>query len=105
MVWASEYVYHLVGNIDAKEAIPMIRDKFERVPRRAEIHREKKPVRQFKGRTEKSAKIFYYPMLALIYNGVPSNDKDEIALEICCQLLSNSQKPVSSTSCNSTATS
>ena len=31
-------------------------------------------------------------MLALIYNGVPSNDKDEIALEICCQLLSNSQK-------------
>lgn len=82
----------LVGNIDAKEAIPMIRDKFERVPRRAEIHREKKPVRQFKGRTEKSAKIFYYPMLALIYNGVPSNDKEEIALEICCQLLSNSQK-------------
>lgn len=95
----------LVGNIDAKEAIPMIRDKFERVPRRAEIHREKKPVRQFKGRTEKSAKIFYYPMLALIYNGVPSNDKEEIALEICCQLLSNSQKPVSSTNCNSTATS
>ena len=82
----------MVGNIDAKEAIPMIRDKFERVPRRAEIHREKKPVRQFKGRTEKSAKIFYYPMLALIYNGVPSNDKEEIALEICCQLLSNSQK-------------
>ena len=82
----------LVGNIDAKEAIPMIRDKFERVPRRAEIHREKKPVRQFKGRTEKSAKIFYYPMLALIYNGVPSNDKDEIALDICCELLSNSQK-------------
>ena len=82
----------LVGNIDAKEAIPMIRDKFERVPRRAEIHREKKPVRQFKGRTEKSAKIFYYPMLALIYNGVPSNDKEEIALDICCELLSNSQK-------------
>ncbi len=82
----------LVGNIDAKEAIPMIREKFERVPRRAEIHRVKKPVPQFKGRTEKSAKIFYYPMLALIYNGVPSNDKDEIALEICCELLSNSQR-------------
>ena len=31
-------------------------------------------------------------MLALIYNGVPSNDTEEIALEICCQLLSNSQK-------------
>lgn len=48
----------LVGNIDAKEAIPMIRDKFERVPRRAEIHREKKPVRQFKGRTEKERENF-----------------------------------------------
>ena len=65
----------LVGNVDTKTAIPLIREKFERIPRRAEIHREKQPVPQFKGRTEKSAKIYYYPMLALIYNGVPSNDK------------------------------
>lgn len=82
----------LVGNVDTKTAIPLIREKFERIPRRAEIHREKQPVPQFKGRTEKSAKIYYYPMLALIYNGVPSNDKDEIPLQICCELLSNSQK-------------
>ncbi len=82
----------LVGNLDTKAAIPMIRDKFERIPRRADVQRVKQDVPVFKGRTEKSAKIFYYPMLALIYNGVASNTEDEIALDICCQLLSNSQQ-------------
>ncbi len=81
----------LVGNLDTKEAIRIVREKFERIPRRADIQRIKQEVPQFNGRTEKSAKIFYYPMLAMVYNGVPSNDKDEIALDICCSLLSNSQ--------------
>ncbi len=81
----------LVGNLDTREALSTIRSKFERIPRRADVQRQKQAVPQFTGRTEKSAKIYYYPMLAMVYNGVPSNDKDEIALSICCSLLSNSQ--------------
>ncbi len=81
----------VAGNLDTREALRTIRDKFERLPRRADVQRVKKEVPQFKGRIEKSAKIYYYPMLAMVYNGVPSNDKDEIALNICCSLLSNSQ--------------
>ncbi len=82
----------LVGNLDTREALRTVREKFDRLPRRADVQRVKQPVPQFKGRTEKSAKLFYYPMLALVYNGVPSNAQDEIALNICCSLLTNSQQ-------------
>lgn len=81
----------LVGNVDTQSAIPLIRQKFERI--------EARPVQQhltyerdlFQGRKVLSEKLFYQPFVTLMFNGVPANHEDEIALEVVSQLLSNSQ--------------
>lgn len=81
----------LVGNFDTKTTVPMIRNYFGQIAKRAHTERPAYPIKKFSGRTEKSAKLFYYPMLYMVYNGVEMNHADDIALEVCMEILSNSQ--------------
>lgn len=81
----------LVGNVDAATAVPMIRQKFERIQRRnTQAHQEivRTP---FSGRKALSEKLFYQPFVVMMYNGVASNSEDEIAISVATQLLTNSQ--------------
>lgn len=81
----------LVGNIDVATAVPLIRQKFERIERRnAQPHQEivRTP---FQGRKAISEKLFYQPFVVMMYNGVASNTEDEIALSVATQLLTNNQ--------------
>lgn len=82
----------LVGNIDAQTAIPLIRQKFERLPRREARQHAAIERTPFKGRKEISAKLFYQPFLVMMFNGTPSNSQDEVALTVCASLLVNSQE-------------
>ncbi len=82
----------LVGNVDAQTAVPLIRQKFERLPRRDAKPHEEMTRKLFKGRKEVSAKLFYRPLLVMMYNGTPANAEDEIALSVCASLLTNSQE-------------
>lgn len=81
----------LVGNVDAATAVPLIKQKFERIGRRpTQTHQtiERTP---FEGRTAVSEKLYYQPFVTMMYNGVSSNSDDEIALTVATQLLTNGQ--------------
>ena len=81
----------LVGNVDAATAVPLIKQKFERIERRnAQPHQEISRT-PFKGRKAISEKLFYQPFVAMMYNGVASNTEDEVAISVAAQLLSNAQ--------------
>lgn len=82
----------LTGNVNADEILPLIQEKFGRLqPKEAPAHKTY-PLNDYKGRKEISTKMYYYPMLVLSYNGVPTGHTDEIALNICTSILSNSQR-------------
>ncbi len=82
----------LVGNIDTQTAIPLIKQKFERISRRNTQTHENAERKLFKGRKEISEKLFYQPFVVMMYNGVASNSADEIPLSIATALLTNAQE-------------
>lgn len=82
----------LVGNVNMNEIMPLIDAKFGRLVAKVDASRKSYPENEYKGRKEVSAKMSYYPMLVLSFNGVPQGHNDEIALDICASLLSNSQR-------------
>ncbi len=80
----------LTGNFNSKEIIPIIEDKFGSW-KSGEIPKYPKyPEKDFEG-IEKIVKRLTPVKVGLIgYRTVPANHKDEIALEVCTALLSNS---------------
>ena len=80
----------LVGNIKASQVRGIIQDKFGRLPAKASPAREQYPDWNVKGRKSVSAKLSTYPQLAMVFQGVPNGHPDQIALEICMSILSNS---------------
>lgn len=81
----------LVGNVDAATAVPLIKQKFERISRRATQPHQAIERTPFKGRKAISEKLFYQPFVVMMYNGVSSNAEDEIAISVATQLLTNAQ--------------
>lgn len=81
----------LVGNVDAATAIPLIKQKFERVGRRTTQAHQVVERTPFKGRKAISEKLFYQPFVAMMFNGVSSNAEDEITISVATQLLTNAQ--------------
>lgn len=82
----------LTGKVNAEEILPLIQEKFGRLEAKTEPERKTYPQNEYKGRKEITTKMYYYPMLVLSYNGIPIGHKDEIALDICTSILSNSQR-------------
>lgn len=82
----------LVGNFDSESIIPIIKEKFGRLEKKSIPERKKHQPADFSTNPKYVAKLGYSPTLYLAYQGVPKGHKDEIALDICTQLLSNSMR-------------
>ncbi|MDL2255199.1 insulinase family protein [Parabacteroides sp. OttesenSCG-928-K15] len=79
----------LVGNVKASQVRGIIQDKFGRLPAKQVPQPETYPDWNVKGRKVVSAKMSPYPMVRLAFKGVPKGHPDEIPLEICMSILSN----------------
>jgi predicted Zn-dependent peptidase len=82
----------LVGNVKTSEILSIVRDKFGRLENRPVPERKSYPANPVNGRKEVSAKLSRYPAAALAFEGIPSGSEDEIALQICVSILSNSSR-------------
>lgn len=80
----------LVGNFDSHKAIPLIKEKFSKLPTRRSPERKHFEEINFDKNQKVSAKLSYYPQVFWGYKGVKKSDNDEFLLEFCTQLLSNS---------------
>ena len=59
----------LVGNINARQVSARINAAFGRLPKKGIPERKSYPELEIKGRTQHTAKIGYYPSVALVYKG------------------------------------
>ncbi|MDR1526379.1 MAG: insulinase family protein [Dysgonamonadaceae bacterium] len=82
----------LVGNIKTNTILPIIKEKFGRLEKRSTPKRNIYPETPLKGRKEASAKLSYYPQVILAFPGITSSNTDDLALEICTSILSNSSE-------------
>jgi predicted Zn-dependent peptidase len=82
----------LVGDVKTSEILSIIKDKFGRLENRPVPERKSYPENPVKGRKEVSAKLSPYPQTLLAFEGCPLGSEDEIALEICASVLSNSSR-------------
>jgi len=80
------------GNVKTNEILPVIREKFGRLEQRPVQEKKVYPETPLKGRKSITAKLARYPELVLVFPGIKSSDEDDIALEICTSLLSNSSQ-------------
>jgi predicted Zn-dependent peptidase len=82
----------LAGKVNTNEIVSVIREKFGRLESRPVPERKQYPETPLKGRKELSAKISQIPSVDLVYKGTSISNDDNIALDICTSILSNSSK-------------
>ncbi|GHT62891.1 peptidase M16 [Bacteroidia bacterium] len=82
----------LTGNVNTNQIIPIIREKFGRIENRSTPERKQYPEIPLKGRKEVSAKVARYPQVLLAFPGITAASDDDIALDICTSILSNSSQ-------------
>jgi len=82
----------LVGNFDSEQIIPLIKSKFGRLENKALPDRVVYPPASFAGNPKFTAKLSYSPQIFWGYKGVKKGDKDELLLDVCTQILSNSMQ-------------
>jgi predicted Zn-dependent peptidase len=80
----------LIGNVQTNQLVPMIRSTFGQLEGKPLPERKQFPEPAVKGRKEVSAKLSRYPQLILSFPGIPAADPDQIALDVCTSILSNS---------------
>jgi len=80
----------IVGNVKTSEILPIVKEKFGRLQQRAVPERRQYPETPVKGRKEVTSKISMYPQLIMSYPGVTTESEDDIAIDICTSILSNS---------------
>ena len=80
----------LAGNIKTNEILPIIKEKFGRLENRSTPDRKIYPEIPVIGRKEVNAKLSNYPQVILAFPGITSASEDDIALDICTSILSNS---------------
>ncbi|SHE70569.1 Predicted Zn-dependent peptidase [Mariniphaga anaerophila] len=80
----------LVGNFDAESAKPLIEEKFGRLETKEIPERPSYPETDFSGNPTHKAKLGYSPSVIWGYKGVPVGHQDELLLDFCASLLSNS---------------
>ncbi len=82
----------IVGNVKTNELFPIIKEKFGRLENRPVPQKKVYPETPVKGRQEFSAKLSRTPQVLLTYKGITSSSEDDIALDICVGILSNSNR-------------
>ena len=80
----------LVGNVNTNQILPIMRETFGRIENHPTPERKIYPKNQIKGRKEITAKIGRLPQIILAFPGITSDSEDNIALDICNSILSNS---------------
>lgn len=82
----------IVGNVNTNQLIPMIKETFGRIENRPTPERKQYPENPIKGRVEANAKIGRFPQVILAFPGITTASDDDVALDICTSLLSNSNR-------------
>jgi predicted Zn-dependent peptidase len=82
----------LSGNVKTNEILSVIKEKFGRLENRPIPERKVYPETPVKGRKEVTAKLSRYPQVLLAYPGITTGSEDDIALDICISILSNSSR-------------
>lgn len=79
----------LVGNVETAKVMRLINATFGRIAPKNMPERPQFSDNIPAGRTQYTAKLSQYPSVLMAWKGVKRGDPDEIALDICCELLSN----------------
>lgn len=79
----------LVGNVETRKIMGRIAAAFGKLQPKATPERKVYQDVPIVGRTQYTSKFSQYPSVMMIYNGVRSGHPDEIAIDICLRLLSN----------------
>jgi len=82
----------LAGNVNTNQILPIIRETFGRIENHSAPERKQYPENLLKGRKEISAKIGRIPQIILAFPGITATSEDDIALDICTSILSNSNR-------------
>jgi len=82
----------LVGNVNTNQILPLIKETFGRIENRPTPERKQYSENPVNGRTEVNAKLARFPQTILAFPGITSDSEDDIALDICTSLLSNSNQ-------------
>jgi predicted Zn-dependent peptidase len=82
----------LVGNVKAEDILKTISRKFSRLQNGSESITTPVILPELKGYKSVSISLGDYPEMVLAFNGVPENHEDKIKLQVCIELLSNSNK-------------
>lgn len=82
----------LVGNIKAQQISGRINAAFGRLAAKPSPERKVYQNLEIKGRKQYSAKVGFYPQVAMVFNGVPAGHPDEDALDIALALLNNNSQ-------------
>jgi len=82
----------IAGNVNAKSIIRLIQGTFGTIQPKTVPEVKEYPGFNVKGRVAYSTKFARYPNTVVIFNGVPTGSEDEIALNLCTKVLSNSAK-------------
>jgi predicted Zn-dependent peptidase len=82
----------IAGNVKVREIVSTIRTKFGRLEKRELPTRRQYPETPLKGRKEISSKLSRYPQVLLAYPGIAAASEDDIALDVCASILSNSSR-------------
>lgn len=82
----------IVGNVKAEDILKTISRKFSRLQPGSESITAPSVLPDLKGYKSVSISLGDYPEMALAYNGVPENHEDKLKLQVCIELLSNSNK-------------
>jgi predicted Zn-dependent peptidase len=82
----------IVGNFDSDKVIPLVKEKFGRLKAKAVPDRQACQPADFSRNPVYKAKISYYPQVVWGFQGVKKGHPDELLLDVCSQLLSNSAK-------------
>lgn len=79
----------MVGNFNTEEVKPLVEKTFGRLEAKELPARHEWTDTDFAKDQRYRARLGYYPMYFEVYKGVKSGDKDELALQVACDLLSN----------------
>ncbi|MDL2322993.1 insulinase family protein [Bacteroidales bacterium OttesenSCG-928-A17] len=82
----------LTGNVKTKEVISLINQTFGRLENKPTPEKKTYSVEPVKGKKESKTKMARYPQLVLSFPGITSSSEDDIVLDICTSILSNSSR-------------
>lgn len=80
----------LVGKVETRKIMGRIAAAFGKLQAKATPQRKEYQDVIIKGRNQYTTKFSQYPSVVMVYNGVKAGHPDEVALDICLRLLSNS---------------